>query len=353
MQQFDITKTQYRVTDFLDWRKQDSLNLNPPFQRRSVWKPDAKSYFIDTVVRGLPAPIIYIREQTDLKSQTTKREVIDGQQRLRTVFGFIDNSFTVKKIHNSEIGNLCFKDLPIKIQETILSYEFSTHILPINVEDRDVLQMFARLNATGTRLNNQELRNAEFFGEFKTLMYRLALQQLDKWIEWRIFSSDDISRMKEVETTSDLVMNMIDGLSTKNNTSIDEIYKKYDANFSGKDEIERRFLKIIDTINTLINDEITNSIYTLEVFFFTLFVYLYDTMYGLGSDLSSKSAKKLPPNLRNNLLKASKNIKKLQKIDELENPGVPPETIDAIRQKRADKERRQIRLTYMESICNA
>ena len=363
MQQFDITKTQFRVTDFLNWQRQGSLVLNPPFQRRSVWKPDAKSYFIDTVVRGLPAPIIYIREQTDLDSQTTKREVIDGQQRLRTLFAFIDHTllddfkssdlFTVKKVHNSEIGNLCFKEFPKETKEKILSYQFSTHTLPINVDDRDVLQMFARLNATGTKLNNQELRNAEFFGEFKTLMYKLALQQLEKWRIWRIFSNDDISRMKEVETTSDLVMNMMEGLSPKNKSNIDRIYKKYDVNFSGKDEIERRFVKVIDTINNLINDKITDSIYTFEVFFFTLFIYLYDTMYGLGSDLSNKKAKKLPPNLRKNILKASENIKKLQKIDELENPEVPPETIDAIRQKRADKERRQIRLNYLEMICNA
>lgn len=353
MQQFDITKTQFRVTDFLNWQRQGSLVLNPPFQRRSVWKPDAKSYFIDTVVRGLPAPIIYLREQTDLDSQTTKREVIDGQQRLRTIFDFIDNSFTVKKVHNPKIGNLYFKDFPKETKEKILSYQFSTHTLPINVDDRDVLQIFARLNATGTKLNNQELRNAEFFGEFKTLMYKLALQQLEKWRIWRIFSNDDISRMKEVETTSDLVMNMIEGLSTKTKTNIDSIYKKYDDKFLEKDEIERRFLKIITKIDDLINDKITDSIYTLEVFFFTLFIYLYDTMYGLGSDLSLKKEKELPPNLRNNLLKASENMKKLQKIDDLENHGLSLETLEAIRQKRTDKERRRIRLTYLESICNA
>lgn len=363
MQQFDITKTQFRVTDFLNWQRQGSLVLNPPFQRRSVWKPDAKSYFIDTVVRGLPAPIIYIREQTDLDSQTTKREVIDGQQRLRTLFAFIDHTllddfkssdlFTVKKVHNPEIGNLCFKEFPKEIKEKILSYQFSTHTLPINVDDRDVLQMFARLNATGTKLNNQELRNAEFFGEFKTLMYKLALQQLEKWRIWRIFSNDDISRMKEVETTSDLVMNMIEGLSAKTKTNIDSIYKKYDDKFLEKDEIERRFLKIINKIDDLINDKITDSIYTLEVFFFTLFIYLYDTMYGLGSDLSFQQPNRLPPNLKNNLLKASKKIKEIENIDESENPEVPLELIDAIRQKRADKARRQIRLEYLGSICNA
>ena len=113
----------------------------------------------------------------------------------------------------------------------------------------------------------------------------------------------------------------------------EEIYKgkylrEYDTDFSGKDEIERRFVKIIDTINKLINDEITDSIYTLEVFFFTLFIYLYDMMYGLGSDLSFKQPNRLPPNLKNNLLKANKKMKDLENIDASGNPEVPLEIID-------------------------
>jgi hypothetical protein len=57
MQEYDVRKTQFAVADFVSWQRDKSIDLNPKFQRRSVWKPDAKSYFMDTVVKGLPAPI--------------------------------------------------------------------------------------------------------------------------------------------------------------------------------------------------------------------------------------------------------------------------------------------------------
>ena len=46
MKSYELTPNQFRVADFLSWLKDGSLNLNPPFQRRSVWKPAAKSYLI-------------------------------------------------------------------------------------------------------------------------------------------------------------------------------------------------------------------------------------------------------------------------------------------------------------------
>src|SRR5438045_2613534 len=77
MDNWDITRTQYRVSDFLSWQRAKSLVLSPSFQRRPVWKTGAKSYLVDTVVRGLPMPIIFLREQkTDLESLEPKREVV-------------------------------------------------------------------------------------------------------------------------------------------------------------------------------------------------------------------------------------------------------------------------------------
>jgi uncharacterized protein with ParB-like and HNH nuclease domain len=90
MKKWEIIKTQYKVSDFITWKRSKSLTLSPYFQRRSVWKKGAKSYLIDTVIRGLPIPIIFIRERkNDLDSLEPKREVVDGQQRLRTLFSFI------------------------------------------------------------------------------------------------------------------------------------------------------------------------------------------------------------------------------------------------------------------------
>ena len=141
MRSFEITKTQFRVIDFVSWQKDGSLDLSPVFQRRPVWKHDAKSYFLDTVLRGLPAPIVYIRERINLDTQITYREVVDGQQRLRTLFAYIDEAllkdftvrqdrFTITKFHNREVAGKEFRALSSELRTAILSYEVSVHIPP-------------------------------------------------------------------------------------------------------------------------------------------------------------------------------------------------------------------------------
>ena len=91
MRTYNIAKTEYKVADFLQWQRAGDLELAPVFQRRSVWNRKAKSYLVDTVVRGLPTPIIFLsRPDRPLNSLHAVREVVDGQQRLRTLIGFID-----------------------------------------------------------------------------------------------------------------------------------------------------------------------------------------------------------------------------------------------------------------------
>ncbi len=116
-------------------------------------------------MRGLPIPIIFLREQkTDLTRLEHKREVVDGQQRLRTLLSFIQpqslpnynaarDSFQIQKAHNKDLADKDFNDFPPEIRQRILDYEFSVHVLPSSIGDRDVLQIFARRNATGYMLN--------------------------------------------------------------------------------------------------------------------------------------------------------------------------------------------------------
>jgi hypothetical protein len=75
MKVWTTLRTNYKVSDFITWYKDEALELNPRFQRRPVWKPGAKSYLIDTIVRGLPIPVIFLRElKADLKTFKPGRE---------------------------------------------------------------------------------------------------------------------------------------------------------------------------------------------------------------------------------------------------------------------------------------
>ncbi|MBV9629876.1 MAG: DUF262 domain-containing protein, partial [Xanthobacteraceae bacterium] len=80
----------YRPQDFLDWRASDTLQLTPKFQRRGVWTASARSFFIDTLLRSMPVPPIYIRNVQAVRPEKMIREVIDGQQRISAVLDFVD-----------------------------------------------------------------------------------------------------------------------------------------------------------------------------------------------------------------------------------------------------------------------
>ena len=297
MKTFDVLRTLYKVSNFVSWQKVKSLVLSPSFQRRAVWKPGAKSYLIDTIDRGLPIPIIFLREQkTDLATFEPKQEVVDGQQRIRTVLSFINPTlledfnpdrdlFTVKATHNKELAGKTFSELPPETQQRILDYQFSVHVLPSSVDDREILHIFARMNATGYKLNDQELRNAWYFGEFKTSVYELASEQLPRWRDWKIFTEYNIARMDEVELTSEFALVMLKGITGKTQRSLNKIYEEKDLDYPERSEVESRFRVIMDSIEDKFGNEIRHSPFRKKTLFYSLFTFFYDTQFGLKSTL--------------------------------------------------------------------
>jgi hypothetical protein len=352
VQTFEITQTQYKVADFLEWQRAGSLDLSPEFQRRTVWKPGAKSFLIDTVARGLPTPIIFLRDRIDLNSMKPTREVVDGQQRLRTLLAFIApkslgndwdpdrDDFTVQKNHNPELAGKRFSELDAAIQRQLLDYSFSTHVMPSSVEDRDVLKIFQRLNSTGEKLKPQELRNAEFFGEFKTTMYELALEQLERWRDWKVFTGDEIARMKEVELTSDLALIMLNGYGAKSQKKITKAYKEYNDKFPQGRRLSQRFRALMDTIDDLIGTDLNETVFSREIWFVVLAFYVYKELYE-GRDLTVNiKRKRLPKSLGGRLAKVSERVQS--------GANIPPEVLDAIRGASSDQKSRAARLRFVE-----
>lgn len=295
-----VSKTVYKVSDFLSWQKSKSLVLSPSFQRRSVWQKSAKSYLIDTVIREFPIPIIFVREKTDLSTLEPVREVVDGQQRLRTLLSFVapqtlsdygdTDAFTIDARHNKELAGKTFANLSPDVRKQILNYDFSVHILASDTDDREVLQIFARMNSTGVKLNSQELRNAEFFGEFKQVAYRLAYEQLNRWRVWKVFSEMEIARMNEVEETSDLMISMLPsvGVHEKIQSNVGKFYERFDEEFDSKEEITIRFRAVMDKIDEISGETLHVTEFRRSTLFHTLFTFVYDLMFGLKSDLVHK-----------------------------------------------------------------
>ena len=131
---------QYRIADFLDWHKEKRLELNPNFQRGSVWTPAARSYLIDSVLRKLPIPKVYLRTKIDVTTKKTVREVVDGQQRLRAIIEFADDKFALTKRAGEFVGAK-YTTLGADLQEAFLGYPIAVDQL-LNSSDTDVRRGF-------------------------------------------------------------------------------------------------------------------------------------------------------------------------------------------------------------------
>ena len=269
----------FSINDFKQWYENGELILVPKFQRRSVWNPKARSFFIDTILRGKPVPPIFIRQSLDIRKGTTIREVVDGQQRLNAIFDYLKGDFTVQKFHNSSVGGLRFSELSDDERTRFLNYELSVALL-VGATDSDVLDIFARINSFTIVLNEQEKRNAKYFGAFKNFIYSLGYEHLPFWKAEGILTDRRIARMGEAELTSELVVTMMDGLQNKKD-KLNEFYKKYDEEFPEAEEVGARFRHCMDIIGNTFQNRLRGSRFASVPLFYSLFCVFYDFLYGL------------------------------------------------------------------------
>ena len=278
----------YSINDFKEWHSRKELVLTPYFQRRMVWSDKARSYLIDTIIRGLPIPKIYMRHILESKTHKSIREIVDGQQRIRTVIDFLEDGFKVSKVHNAEFGGKYFSELSDDVQKDFLRYEISTDMV-LDARDEFILDIFARLNTYTVPLNKQELRNAKYFGSFKQTVYLLGREFYQFWLKNKILSQKHILRMEEAELVSELVIAMIDGIQAK--SVIDKYYEQYDDSFPGNAKIVNEFKHTIDSIGDIFEDTLENSFFHTREGFYTLFCVIYDILYLIkNSSLKSRVA---------------------------------------------------------------
>lgn len=235
---------QYRISDFLDWQTEKRLELNPEFQRGSVWSPAARTFLIDTILRQLPIPKVYLRTRVNVATKKSIREVVDGQQRLRAILDFADNKFPLSK-RASEFAGKRYSDLTTKQQENFLGYPIAVDQL-VNASVDDVLEVFARLNSYTVTLNGPEKRHARYQGDFKWAIRTASRRWADLW--QKVLTVRERVRMLDDSLTAEMVGVLLAGVVDGGQPTIDAFYKRYDKSFKPGDAS----IKNLDTTLTYI-----------------------------------------------------------------------------------------------------
>ncbi len=137
-----------------------ALDIRPKYQREFVYKPEQRNQVIKTVTRGYPDRDAYFPLNTMywLKTHDNHFEVIDGQQRTLSICQYINGDFSIDEKY--------FHSLNETEREYILDYPLQVYIC--EGSDKERLEWFEIINTAGEILTPQELRNANYTGEWLT-----------------------------------------------------------------------------------------------------------------------------------------------------------------------------------------
>lgn len=270
-----------QISDLVQWYNNGELDLSPKYQRNSVWNENAKAYLIDTIIRGLPIPPIFMRQRVDVYTRINKREIIDGQQRVRAILEYVEDRFPIKKSHNKDLGGKKYSELDEDIKSDILEFEIVTEIVNTKV-DSQIYDMFARLNSNNYVLNKQEIRNAKYWGDFKVFVYSLATELRSFFIEYGILSDKKLTRMEDAELINSLVILVMDGIVYETPKYVDNKYAEYDEKFEQSRDIEACIIETMWVLSQAYKYyEGDLSCLKNKNYFFTFFATVHNQLHGI------------------------------------------------------------------------
>lgn len=191
MTQLTPSVTNPTISDVYEKIQSGRIDLQPDFQRRFVWTLEHQEEFIGTILKGFPFPEIYVcTGEYDFENMRTSQKVIDGQQRLTTIKNYISGDYEFK------FKNLKpFSELSQDEKKSFMSYQLVMRDIG-DIDDSIVKEIFRRINLTKFKLEDVEIHNAIYDGEFIQTAKRI-LKKLDGQL-LKVFHESELTRMADL-----------------------------------------------------------------------------------------------------------------------------------------------------------
>ncbi len=158
------------VGDLVDQVASKNLKLNPVYQRRYVWDNKKASKLVESLLINVPIPVCYLAEEPD-----GTRSTIDGQQRLRSLYRYLENEFTLTGLEVlPELNRLRFFELQERQQRLSRNRTIRCIVISEDSDPEIRFDVFERLNTGSVALTAQELRNSVYRGPLNLLLHELA-----------------------------------------------------------------------------------------------------------------------------------------------------------------------------------
>jgi hypothetical protein len=236
----------HTIADIREWNGNGTLLLQPDYQRREVWGDAARVMLMDSILNDIPMPKIFVSKA--IKDMRTYRSVIDGQQRITTILSFLDDGFRLEDPYSGPYDGKKFSELPQDVRDEMLLYSIDFNEAS-GLPPEELREVYSRVNKYLVPLNRQELRKADFPGDFLRIAEEMA--NLDSLDDMGLFNATARRRSLDVEYVSELLGAQLRGVSDKKN-AIDECCREYaDWPVAESNAIREEFESVISDIERI------------------------------------------------------------------------------------------------------
>lgn len=148
----------------------------PDYQRDHTWSDEHQSRFIESVLMGLPIPLLFL---ADVEGQEGRAEIVDGSQRIRTLARFVSNELRLSGLKKlTKLNGFMFKDLPLARQRRFGRHTVRMIELREGTDEESRRDIFSRINTGNLKLNDMEQRWGVSDGPFLQFVRACSQQEL-------------------------------------------------------------------------------------------------------------------------------------------------------------------------------
>ncbi len=167
---------EYYVDKYSKGVKNDTNELYvPEYQREFIWTDSRQSRFIESLLLGLPVPLIFVAENQN----DGRFEIVDGSQRIRTLDAYVDDKLVLTGLKKlTELNNTIFSQLSTARQRKFKNISMRMIVLNDQTTPEIRNEMFDRINTSGVSLMAMEARRGIYKGPFTDFVMNLAKNKL-------------------------------------------------------------------------------------------------------------------------------------------------------------------------------
>lgn len=244
--------TSFTVADYCAAMERREIIVNKEYQRSDkVWPNVARSYLIETILKGFPIPKLYLYQVTDLKSRQTYKEIVDGQQRSIAILDFYKDAIRISKsTENEEIRERKYSELEPEYQQKFLDYAINVDLF-VSATPAEVVEVFRRMNSYTVPLNAEENRHASWQGKFKWFINDMADRLEQILLDTGIFREKQLVRMADNKLLTEVCDSFLHGIRTTNKKILDAVYSSRDEEFIEQAAFRGRLTDAFSAINKM------------------------------------------------------------------------------------------------------